>query len=199
MRKATCMVLTAILVVLGIVFVAPSGADAQPTWSTVSLERLCDKLSSPSVYAYGVKEIKREAAVPLVKELLAVFTAPWRVREQAGPCLDGKMWFENGSSVMEVVTRIADLAKLDQKDVGKTRAELGQILLKDLKTGIAEVRRRYPNDNEGLYTRYILDAVGPGITDWDFTLQQLALIDKELAMLQQHGVLATSARGPQKK
>lgn len=182
------------------VLIAGTEVDAQSSWvgevrtgraGVPPLEMVCKKLTE--VNPYHAKEIKREVGIALAKDLLAVFSLPWMVREQhyrrsegRGFCLNGRVKFHNGNTVMEALVRVLERSGASPKDIGQTPDGLRQVLLKDLKAAIAEVRRLYKEgygSRSDFYLPYLEDLAATGMQEWSFSAQQLGLTEEEVKAL----------------
>lgn len=187
-----------VVVVVALLLFVPAFASAQ-SWGVevrtgkagVSLDAVCRKLTENN--PFSGKKISREVAMSLGKDLVAVFSIPWMVRENdyrksegQGLCLDGKVAFYNGNTVMDALVRVLESGGVHPKDIGQTPTSLRQLLLKDLKAGIAEVRRLFKEGYGSLsdfYEPYLNDLAGVGMKQWHFTAQELGLIDEEKKMM----------------
>jgi hypothetical protein len=190
--KMRPMVFIAVVFAVMLAFFAPAVAQ-QSSWQVevqtgqkgVSLEAVCKKISANSPYQWKSKyQIPKAAGLALAKELLLVFNMPYGVRAEV-QCLDGKLRFENGAMVVEIITIILDHIEATEKEFGQSKATLRQLLLKDLKGLLAWVRKEYEQGKGSVsdfYAPYVSE-VGEAAKKYLFTDQQMVFNEQERKML----------------
>ena len=177
------------------VFVVPAYGDWETEFRTGRadvplLQAVCEKLAKAEVN-FG----KRQQEIALAKDLLAVFNLPWRLRydfhqnfkpTKSCPGIIGTMGFHNGAVVMEELTYALQRTGAGPKDIGQTPATLRQLLLKDLRMAIVEVRRLYADgygSRSDFYLPTLRGLIQVAIREWDFIPKDLGLMPEEIELL----------------
>lgn len=198
--NSVTMRMPAVLVVLGVAFVAPSGANAQ-SWvdelygkkpsappTQYIFESTCNNLEEFTSTWWNFPFLRKHGPT-LASSLLKVFDELREERVAAGECVywftgmrRSSFSFADGSAVMDLVARVLKQSGFRPEDIGRRPPELRDIVKKDIVQYVQEARK-LGRDAWVSRPGSVSQSVNAGIKKWNFTPQELGLNQDEVALL----------------